>query len=288
MIYQVSHTTTYKYSDAVTLCYSESHLRPRDTPTQECHAFSFTIEPTPCVSTHRLDYFGNHVQAFSIQEQHKTLTVISASTVEVAERAPNAQAMSWEQARDAARNDRSPEGLDACQYVFDSPFVRCSAELTAYAAHSFTPGRELQDALIDLTRRIHADFAYDTKATSVATPIEQVFRERRGVCQDFAHLQLGCLRSLGLPARYVSGYLVTQSRAGESRVRGADASHAWVSAWCPGAGWIDLDPTNPLLPAGRHLTLAWGRDFADVSPIKGVIHGGGPHTLEVSVDVSPA
>ena len=289
MIYHVTHTTTYKYTDPVTLCYSEAHLRPRDTRSQDCLAFSFTIEPTPCVSTQRLDFYGNHVQAFSIQEPHRTLTVTSASTVQVAPQGASIESMSmpWERVRDAGRTDRSVEGLDACQYVFDSPFVRCGPDVLAYATLSFTPGRPLREALLDLTHRINAEFVYDPKATSVATPLEQVLKERRGVCQDFAHLEIACLRSLGIAARYVSGYLITQAAEGEVRVRGADASHAWLAAWCPGVGWIDLDPTNSKLPAGRHLTVAWGRDFGDVSPIKGVIHGGGPHTLAVSVDVAP-
>jgi len=294
MIYHVTHTTTYKYSDPVTLCYSEAHLRPRDTRTQDCHAFSCHIEPTPCGSTQRRDYFGNHVQAFSIQEPHRTLTVKCVSTVEVAPSGPVSPLLSipWERARDAVRLDRSAEALDACQYVYDSPFVRISAELLEYASISFPAERPLHEALTDLTRRIHTDFAYDSKATSIATPIEQVMQDRRGVCQDFAHVELGCLRSLGLAARYVSGYLITTAKPGVERIRGADASHAWLSAWCPGTigggGWIDLDPTNALLPTDRYISVAWGRDFGDVSPIKGVIHGGGPHTLAVSVDVAPS
>jgi transglutaminase-like putative cysteine protease len=159
--------------------------------------------------------------------------------------------------------------------------------LRRYAAASFPAGRPTLEALLDLTQRIYRDFTYDPRATTVSTPLNQVWRTRRGVCQDFAHFQIGCLRALGLPARYVSGYLVTKPPPGKPRLVGADASHAWVALYCPGVGWIDADPTNNVLPAEHHITVAYGRDFSDVSPVKGVILGGGHHTLSVAVDVTP-
>ena len=181
----------------------------------------------------------------------------------------------------------SVEVLDAYQFVFDSQRVGASPELAAYAHDSFPAGRTLLEAVRDLTRRIHQDFSFDTKATEVTTPVETFFEKRRGVCQDFAHLQIACLRSLGLPARYVSGYLRTMPPPGRARLAGADASHAWCSAWCPGAGWVDFDPTNDCVPSDGHVTLAWGRDYSDVSPIHGVLFGGARHSLRVAVDVIP-
>ena len=188
--------------------------------------------------------------------------------------------------RDGLRGDRSAAGLEAYQFVFDSPYVAASAELLTYAASSFTPRRPLLEAVWDLTGRIHTEFTYDPDATAVNTPLSDVLRHRRGVCQDFAHLQIGCLRALGLAVRYVSGYLVTQS-SGSNPLVGAEASHAWLSVFCPGHGWVDVDPTNNLWPSDRHITVAIGRDYGDVSPIKGVFLGGGDHTMEVAVDVMP-
>jgi transglutaminase-like putative cysteine protease len=184
-------------------------------------------------------------------------------------------------------NDRSPASLEAYQFVFESPRIRPNPEFAAYARGSFAPGRLFTEALLDLTARIHKDFRFDPKATNVRTPAEAVLRKRRGVCQDFAHLQIACLRSLNLAARYVSGYLRTYPPPGRPRLIGADASHAWVSAYCPGTGWLDVDPTNNLVPSRSHVTLAWGRDYGDVSPLRGLILGGRDHTLKVAVDMEP-
>ena len=181
--------------------------------------------------------------------------------------------------------DRHPAALDAYQFRFESPRIRLRPEFAAYALESFSRKRSLQEGLVDLTARIHRDFRFDSKVTTVRTPIEEVFRKRRGVCQDFAHLQIACLRSINLSARYVSGYLRTYPPPGQPRLVGADASHAWVSAYCPGFGWLDVDPTNNVVPSNGHVTLAWGRDFGDVSPLHGLILGGGAHTLKVSVDL---
>ncbi len=179
------------------------------------------------------------------------------------------------------------EELDVWQYLYDSDHVTTSADLAEFARRSFTPGRPWLAATLDLMLRIHREFVYDPAATSISTRLESVLALRRGVCQDFAHLQIGCLRSLGLPARYVSGYLLTTPPPGKPRLVGADASHAWISAWCPGVGWVDFDPTNNLVPTLGHITVGWGRDYGDVCPIKGVFIGGGEHAMKVSVDVQP-
>jgi transglutaminase-like putative cysteine protease len=229
------------------------------------------------------------VTFFAVQEPYRTLTVTANSTVEVIVPAvPHPDGTpAWDIVCDALRHDRSAAGLEAYQYLFESPHIPCSARLRHYAAPSFPPGRPLLDAVLDLTHRLYTDFTYDPRATSVSTPLHDVLQARRGVCQDFAHVQIGCLRALGLAARYVRGYLVTQAPADQPRMVGADASHAWVSVYCPEYGWIDADPTNNVLPSDRHITVALGRDYSDVSPIKGVFLGGGQHTMQVAVDVVP-
>jgi len=194
---------------------------------------------------------------------------------------------SWETVRDTVPSDHTPDGLDAYQFVFDSIRVSAKPDLADYARQSFPRERPLLEAVFDLTTRIYQDFRFDPKATEVTTPVETFFEKRRGVCQDFSHLQIACMRSLGLPARYVSGYLRTLPPPGKARLVGADASHAWSSAWCPGFGWVDFDPTNNCIPTDGHITLAWGRDYSDVSPIRGVLLGGAKHSLKVGVDVMP-
>jgi transglutaminase-like putative cysteine protease len=290
MTYRVTHTTTYHYSDPVTLYHSLVHLTPRDSPGQTCRHQPLLINPSPAVVKTRTDFFGNHVTFFTVQEPHQKLIVTARSTAQVTPCVPPdaLNTPPWEQVRATLQSDHSPPVLEAYQFAFDSPFVRTSAELADYAAASFPAGRPLLDAALDLTQRIYRDFRYDHTATTVATPLHEVLSLRRGVCQDFAHLQIGCLRTLGLAARYVSGYLLTSPPPGQQRLVGADASHAWLSLFCPEHGWIDLDPTNNQMPSDKHITLAWGRDYEDVSPIKGVILGGGQHTVSVSVDVTLA
>ena len=289
MIYQVRHTTTYTYSGTVSICHNKVCLKPRDSAQQGCTSHDIVVLPEPGMCSQYVDFFGNTVTSFAVQEPHRALTVIARSTVEVtAPAVPDRDhTPAWDTVRDMLRHDRSAAGLEAYQYLFESPQIPCSPRLRHYAAASFPPGRPLLDAVLDLTRRLYTDFTYDPRATSVSTPLRHVLRARRGVCQDFAHVQIGCLRALGLAARYVSGYLVTQPPPGQPRLVGADASHAWVSVYCPGYGWIDTDPTNNVLPSDRHITVAWGRDYSDVSPIKGVFLGGGQHTMQVAVDVVP-
>ena len=289
MTFRVTHRTTYRYDEPVSTSYHALRLTPRALSHQKCHRNKLTIDPTPSFSNDGTDYFGNAVVQATLHEPHQQLTVEANSDVEVlARNLPDpAETPAWEQASDLLTDGSCLERLDAFQFTFESPQVQCAAQFAAYARVSFSAGTPLLAAALDLTARVHRDFKYDTEATKVTTPVEKVFEEKRGVCQDFAHLQIACLRSIGLAARYVSGYLQTFAPPNRERLVGADASHAWVSVYCPEIGWIDLDPTNNLIPSTSHITLAWGRDYSDVSPIRGVIQGGGQHELAVSVDVTP-
>jgi transglutaminase-like putative cysteine protease len=290
MIYLVRHETTYDYSDPVSVSHHVLRLTPRDLSFQTCRASKISIFPPPPdhFGVH-LDYFGNSVTSFGLQEQHERLTVEAQSELEVIPPVLPAfsTSPSWQIVRDTLKADHSPDGLTAYQFAFDSKRVSANPELAAYARSSFPEDRPILEAVMDLTTRINQDFRFDTKATEVTTPVETFFEKRRGVCQDFSHLQIACLRSLGLPARYVSGYLRTYPPKGKPRLIGADASHAWCSAWCPGTGWVDFDPTNNCVPSDGHITVAWGRDYSDVSPIHGVLLGGARHALHVGVDVMP-
>jgi transglutaminase-like putative cysteine protease len=293
---RVRHLTRYRYGEPVTTSHHEAHVVPRAGAGVTLSGVSVQISPAPTFRRERLDYFGNHTLSFSLHEPHQELEVVGTAVVE---RSPTLMATPlalavagavpssppWEEVRAAARDGRSPEALDAFELTFESPRIETGTEQAAYAAASFPAGRPLLEAVRDLTRRIHQDFRYDTTATAVSTSVAEVMQDRRGVCQDFAHVQIACLRALGLPARYVSGYLLTHPPPGRPKLVGADASHAWLSVWVPGPGWVDFDPTNDLLPADEHVTVAVGRDFADVTPLKGVILGGGAHQVHVAVDV---
>jgi transglutaminase-like putative cysteine protease len=289
MLYRIAHRTIYKYKYPVSLGNHVACLTPRALPHHKVVRSELRIQPRPATRTERTDFFGNRLCFFTIQEPHRELVVEAQSEVVM-----NGNEQSWSQLplpwEDAARlvpNDHSPAGLVAYQFGFESPRIRTRPEFAAYALQSFTPRRPLAEALLDLTARIHKDFRFDSKVTNVRTSPEEVFKKRRGVCQDFAHLQIACLRSLNLAARYVSGYLRTYPPPGKARLVGADASHAWLSVYCPEKGWLDVDPTNNLVPTNSHVTLAWGRDYGDVSPLRGLILGGGAHTLKVAVDMEP-
>jgi transglutaminase-like putative cysteine protease len=237
----------------------------------------------------RVDYFGNPVTFFTIQEPHEELNIEARSQVildGLSVTWPEHSA-AWEEVTRSLPEDLTEAGLDAYQFVFESPRIKPLPEFAAYAAESFPAGRPLTEALLNFTERIYKDFRFDSKATNVRTSPQQVLRQKSGVCQDFAHLQVACLRSLGLAARYVSGYLRTYPPPGRARLVGADASHAWVSVYCPGSGWLDVDPTNNVIPSQGHVTLAWGRDYGDVSPVRGVILGGRDHKLDVGVEMEP-
>ena len=285
MLYRVIHTTTYDYTEPVSLCQNVAHLTPREGPGQTCLESSLAIHPLPAVVVERVDYFGNPSTFFAVQEPHRELKMTAVHRVEVVPRLqPDpSQTPPWEQVRDLLKVDRSREVLDASQFICDSRYVKANPELAEYAMSSFGDGRRILEAVLDLTARIHADFEYDPQSTTVATALSEVFVQRSGVCQDFAHLQIACLRSIGLAARYVSGYLSTEPPPGCVPLIGADATHAWLSIFCPGPGWIDLDPTNNQIPAEGHILLAWGRDYDDVSPVKGVVLGGGHHSVDVAV-----
>lgn len=291
MIYRIVHRTTYRYKFPVSLGNHVACLKPRNLQHQRLVRDEIMIHPAPATVTQRLDYFGNTLCFFTVQEPHRELVVETRNEVEmngVASAVKRSEAnLAWEDAVKLVADGRTPAAAEACQFSFESPRIRARPEFAAYALQSFTPGRPMREALLDLTARIHSDFRFDAKSTNVRTPTEEVFRKRRGVCQDFAHVQIACLRSLNLAARYVSGYLRTYPPPGKPRLIGADASHAWVSAYCPGVGWIDVDPTNNVVPSEGHVTLAWGRDYGDVSPLRGLILGGGAHTLKVGVDMEP-
>jgi transglutaminase-like putative cysteine protease len=280
--YEVVHTTEYGYSESVAVSHHLAHLSPRHLPYQEPLYHEVEVEPAPAVMTTHTDYFGNAVTYFAMEGAHKSLTVRARSRVAL--QATNVPLPSdtppWE-----AVADRAALPLEAVEFLFDTVPVPASSELAAYARSAFPPGRCLLDGVLELTSRIHEEFTFDPEATTVATSPADVFRSRRGVCQDFARLEIACLRSLGLPARYISGYLDTSPPGSGPRPVGGDASHAWLAVYCREAGWIHVDPTNNVLPSGTHVTVAWGRDYTDVSPIHGVILGGGHHTLRVNVEV---
>jgi len=287
-MYRIVHRTNYRYNAPVSRCRNEAHLRPRDTARQHCLASDLVVEPTPTTWSERTDFFGNPVFSFVVDGPFNELTVTSTSAVSVSGGEPlPPTGPGWEQVRDSLAADLSTEMLSAREFCFESPLVPLSADVRSYAEPSFTPGRPVVDAIAELTERIFNDFVYDPGFTTVTTPLEEVLAFRRGVCQDFAHLAIGCFRSKGLAARYVSGYLETAAPEGGERRIGADASHAWPSVFVPGWGWLDVDPTNDKIVGSSYVTTAWGRDYSDVSPLKGIVFGGGDsHLLDVSVDVT--
>jgi len=287
--YKITHTTAYSYGQSVPMSHNMARLTPRETPRQTCTFHRLSIRPSASTTSRRWDYFGNQVHYFSIYEGHKKLSVTSTSRVKLrdAELANPYTTLPWEQVRDRLRVDRSPTWLQACGFAFESPRVELDAEVADYARPSFPLGRPILEGVIDLVGRIHADFPYMPESTTVHTRIRDVFALRGGVCQDLAHLTIGCLRSMGLAARYVSGYLRTQHNGDAPHLVGDVASHAWVSVYCGAEGWVDIDPTNNVLTQSDHVTLGWGRDYTDVCPIEGVLVGGGQSALRVSVTVEP-
>jgi transglutaminase-like putative cysteine protease len=288
--YQITHTTRYEYVDAVTLSHNLVRLRPRDHRRQRSLHHELVISPTPAVTRERFDYFGNHVVWLSLQEPHTELTITAKSEVQVdlILQPDVKQGSSWEKVRDTLLAAPDPRTLSARQVTFDSTYARRSPELAEYARPSFPVGQPFLQCVLDLTERVHRDFEFLPGSTRVGTPVLDVLRNRRGVCQDFAHLEMACLRSLGLPARYVSGYIATTPPPGQPRLKGADSSHAWLSVFEPDFGWIDFDPTNGLMPSDSHITVAWARDYDDLCPVKGILVGGHRQRLKVSVDVAPA
>ena len=289
MTYRILHTSTYTYRQHVSYGNHVAYLMPRARPHHTCASHELRITPEPAEVERRTDFFGNTFHRFSIGEPHTELRIEARSEVRVDGEYVNwpRQSPAWERVAESLRACATPAEVEAYQFVFESPRIRPGADFAQFALHSFTPGRPLAEALLDMTARIHREFRFDAKSTDVRTAPEEVLWKRAGVCQDFAHLQVACLRSIGLAARYVSGYLRTYAPPGRPRLTGADASHAWVSVYCPGSGWLDVDPTNNLIPSESHVTLAWGRDYGDVSPLRGVILGGRRHKLHVGVDLEP-
>lgn len=287
MNYHITHRTLYDYAAPVSVSHHVARLEPLATASQLRESFSLQIFPEPALRKTRTDYFGNQLCFFAIQEIHSKLEIITSSRVTVQPKRPaqNDSTAAWESVAEMFRDPVLPEVVEPYQFVFDSPQVRASLELAGYARESFASGTPLVAGARDLMRRMFQDFKFDPRATTVATPLEEVWEKRRGVCQDFAHLGIACLRSLGLPARYVSGYLRTRPPEGKPRLAGVDASHAWFSIFSPGTGWVDFDPTNNVQPAEEHITVAYGRDYGDVSPVAGILTGGGKHDVKVFVDV---
>lgn len=284
MLYEIRHKTTFSYEEMVSVSHHVLHLAPRPHPRQHCLETSLRVDPAPAVDSAGNDYFGNPVHYLTVQEPHARLVVDARSRVEVV--APDELALASSASWEDIRLELAEEGaLHAYEFSFDSPYVAANDEIEEYARLSFAPGRSILEATMDLTGRIFREFEYRGGVSDVSTPVRDVFAMRQGVCQDFAHLQIACLRSLGLAARYVSGYLLTRPPEGKEKLVGSDASHAWVAVWAGEHGWVDFDPTNNMQPGVEHITLGWGRDYGDVSPINGFIVGGGAHRVSVAVDV---
>ena len=292
--YHVLHETRYDYGSPVSLSQQQLHLSPRILAWQQVEEQCVDIEPTPSWRRDGLDAFGNPVTWVAFHAPHDSLLIRSVMTIAVEPHLPGDLKNSppWEAVRDRLAYDATdpqPADLDATRFLFESPHVRIKHELADYAADCFPPGKPLLLCVQALMAKIFTEFTFDPEATTVSTPVLEVLENKRGVCQDFAHLMIACLRAMGLAARYVSGYLLTRPPPGKPRLIGADASHAWVSVYVPGSeyGWVDFDPTNNLLPDTEHITLSFGRDFSDISPLRGIILGGGGAEPEVAVTVFP-
>ncbi len=290
MRYRISHTTKYAYSEAVPVCQNKLHLRPRNLSHQTCDRFRLIVMPEPAAIKSQSDYFGNTVEYFSLLDSHHGLSITATSEVEVqsaGRELESASSPAWEQVAQDLKSVPPQAGIDECLFSFDSEYAAAAPALADYAKPSFPEGRPIIEAAFDLMHRIFEDFEYKPRVTNISTPLAEVLSNRAGVCQDFAHLQIACIRSMGLAARYVSGYLRTVSPEGKPQLVGADQSHAWLAVYCGERGWIDFDPTNDVVPTTDHITIAYGRDYGDVSPIQGVLVGGGDRSMTVSVDVAP-
>ena len=292
MRYQVTHITCYEYEQKVNACYNRAYLLPRETAYQNINTPIIMINPVPTVSNRRIDYFGNHAYHFSLTEPHQHLSI---EVVTVAKLSENRQNIMGELAYGATCSEvlervENPKGnvetLYAREFLLPSPMVGLMPELVPFAQDCFSPDKPFLTAVSELNSKIYREFEFESGSTVIATPIREVLNNRRGVCQDFSHLAIACMRSLGYPARYISGYLETLPPPGEKKLEGADASHAWFSVFSPGEGWFEFDPTNNSTPYNQHIVTAWGRDYSDVSPLRGIVYGGGQsHSLNVSVDV---
>ena len=287
MLYSIEHTTKYQYHEQVSLCHNIAALAPRNTDKQTCKAFNIIISPLPEILEEHIDFFGNKLYYFVIEQEHEELTVTVRSQVEkitATDAKPSYPDQSWEMVRDMLLVSTG-EFMEEKQFTNPTEITATIAEIKNYAEKSFTPGKPLFEAVYDLIKRIYTDFKFTPGFTTVSTPLSVVMKERKGVCQDFAHLAISCIHSMGLPARYVSGYLETLAPAGKEKLTGVDASHAWIAVFIPGMGWVDFDPTNNQLATEQYITIGWGRDYFDIIPLKGVIMSSSSHELTVSVDV---
>ncbi|MFT4776318.1 MAG: transglutaminase-like putative cysteine protease [Oleispira sp.] len=290
MRYQVKHITKYKYAGKVSHCYNLANLLPRNTARQSCLESRIIISPQETHANKRTDYFGNNSYHFEIQTPHSELSITAESVIDVAEIRSDLNfdfGISYADALSFLKKVPAIEVIQAREFCLDSPMIKTSKELADYARPSFSLSRQLYTCVEELTRRIFQDFTYTPGFTNIATPLSEVLAHKKGVCQDFAHLQVGCLRAMGIPAKYVSGYMETLPPLGQKRLVGADATHAWIAYYSPQEGWIEFDPTNNVRAGIQHIVTAEGRDYYDVTPLKGVIFGGGKSPiLEVSVDVA--
>lgn len=289
MLYRITHHTSYRYQTPVRQGLNTARMLPRDTSRQQCRQASIRVSPAPTTARERTDYFGNRAYHFTMEETHSALEVSAESLVDVSPDMPLPEldlGSSCRSARELLANSVDADVLLAREFVLDSPLVAATPALRDYAAPSFDDDRPLISAVRDLTQRIFADFSYHPGFTDVTTPLDQVLEHRRGVCQDFAHLAVGCVRAMGYPARYISGYLETQPPPGQEKLVGSDETHAWFAVYSPGEGWFEFDPTNDKIAGVQHIIAAWGRDYGDVAPLRGVVYGGGgDQQLSVSVDV---
>lgn len=288
MKYRIRHVTTYRYSEPVNLSQNHARLTPTRTATQSCFSSHVEIIPPPAYQQTYIDHFGNEVTVFELFSSHEEMKVIATSEVEllpgVGQSLLSAY-LPWEQVKQQLACPRDKNTTYAALFTLPTALTQYTNEMRAYAQESFTEGQSIVEGCQHLMGRIFEEFTFDPSFSTISTPITTVFEHKRGVCQDFAHFTLACIRSLGLAARYVSGYIETLPPPGQEKLEGADATHAWISVYVPGSGWLDYDPTNNLRPHDQHVTLATGRDFADITPIKGVMHGGGTQTLDVAVDM---
>ncbi|MBO9566951.1 MAG: transglutaminase family protein [Niastella sp.] len=289
MKYKITHQTIYTYNEPVSLCYNVLRLTPRHTYSQVCNSVVVKIHPEPDNTQEYEDFFGNKITYFSIEKEHAQLSVKVSSVIEKRVSAAREIGLYGNATIEKVKQqlqENKQEAADIGQYIFETTMTASNMEIAAYARQSFPPGRAVLEATIDLMRRIYTDFKFTPGFTTVSTPLEVVMREHKGVCQDFAHLAIACIRSIGLPARYVSGYIETVPPPGVEKLFGVDASHAWFSVYIPHLGWVDFDPTNNIMPGDQHITIGWGRDYADIAPMRGILLSSGTHTLSVSVDVS--
>ena len=288
MIFQVSHRTTYHYTAPVAQAHHLVHLTPRPHERQRVVQHDIIVEPVPASRSDFTDYFGNPASTIALASSHSELLIHSESIVEVSTPGPVdlSASLPWDRTSQDMAPAKKIAEIEAAQFLMPSHHTQITSGLIEFAKPSFTPGRPIFECAHELTERIHTEFAYDGSATDIATTTDKLLTIRRGVCQDFAHLLIASMRAFGLPARYVSGYILTHPPEGEERLIGVDASHAWLSVWSPGMGWLDFDPTNNMVPQDEHITIAYGRDFQDVSPVTGVLLGGGAHQVDVAVDVS--